>query len=64
MMARKQPLNSFIVNFVLGDKKAFSKNSFTKHLKTWASYLNETPHQSPEDLKTYQKNKHILSVSD
>jgi hypothetical protein len=64
MMARKQPLNSFIVNFVLGDKKAFSKNSFTKHLKTWASYLNETSHQSPEDLKTYQKNKHILSVSD
>jgi len=64
ILARKQPLNSFIVNFVLGDKKAFSKNSFTKHLKTWASYLNETSHQSPEDLKTYQKNKHILSVSD
>ena len=64
MMARKQPLNSFIVNFVLGDKKTFSKISFTKHLKTWVSYLNEAPHQSPEDLKTYQKNKHMLRVSD
>lgn len=63
-LTRKQPLNSFILNFVLGDKKDFSKNSFTKHLKTWISYLNETSQGSPEDNRTYNTNKHILIVSD
>jgi len=64
ILAKKQPLNSFVVDFVLGERKIFSKNSFTKHLKTWISYLNETSKASPEDNRTYQKNKHMLRVSD
>lgn len=64
MMTRKQPLNAFIIDFPLGNRKGFSKNSFTKHLKIWVSHLNETSQASPEDNQTYQNNRHMLNSSD
>jgi hypothetical protein len=60
----KKTLNDSILKFSVGEKDTFSKTSFERQLKTWLTHINDSNKASLIDEKTYQKNKHMLIISD
>ncbi|PKH31450.1 hypothetical protein [Shewanella sp. ALD9] len=63
-LAHKNSTSAFILPFTQGTQTTFSKNAFTKQLKAWLSYINESSQASPLDNNTYKKNKHMLTISE